>query len=74
MAVDPGLTLLFAIANLDDQIVVPSEVADPLALEEDLAALLGLDPNPKDLKDPQDHQGAPQEDVHLLAVLESGTL
>ena len=72
MAVDPGLTLLFAIANLDDQIVVPSEVADPLVLEEDLGALLDLDPKPKDLKDPQ-VQGLP-EDVHLLAVLESGTL
>ena len=72
MAGDPGLTLLFAIANLDDQIVVPSEVADPLVLEEDLGALLDLDPKPKGLKDPQ-VQDLP-EDVHLLAVLESGTL
>ena len=75
MAVDLGLTLLFAIANLDDQIVVPSEVADPLVLVEDLGALLVLDPKPKDLKDLKDPQvqGLP-EDVHLLAVPESETL
>ena len=47
-------------------------MADPLVLEEDLGALLDLDPKPKDLKDPQ-VQGLP-EDVHLLAVPESETL
>ena len=62
MAVDPGLTPLFAIANLDDQIVAPSEVAGLPVQEAGLPF--------SDLKDPK--QGLP-EDVHLLAVLESGT-
>ena len=61
MAVDLGSTPLFAIANLDDQIVVPSEGVDHPVPVPDLRL--------KDLPD----QGPP-EDVHLLAVLESGIL
>ena len=65
MAVDPGSTPLFAIANLDDQIVAPSEVAGLPVLEAGL-------PVP-DLKDPKDLKQGPPEDVRLLAVPESGT-
>ena len=69
MAVDLGSTPLFAIANLDDQIVVPSEGVDHPVLEGDLGVPPVSDLRLKDLPD----QGPP-EDVHLLAVLESGIL
>ena len=66
MALDLGLTPLFAIANLGDQIVVPSEGVDHPVLEGDL----GVPP----ISDLRLKDQGPPEDVHLLAALESGIL